>query len=243
MFSLFLKEVTGFFNSLTGYLVIIVFLIITSLFMWVFEGPMNILDGGYATLSTLFTMAPWVFLMLVPAITMRSFAEEKRSGTLELLQTRPLTDMQIVLAKFLASVVLIVLALLPTLVYYISVVYLGNPLGNIDTGGTWGSYIGLFFLAIAYASIGLFCSSVTDNLIISFMLSAILSLFMCYGFEQFSTFFEMGKSGKFLLSLGIIEHYKSLSRGVVDTRDLIYFISLISIFLLLTKFTLETARR
>src|SRR5512145_213973 len=147
MYSLFIKEIKSFFNSLTCYIVIIIFLLINSLFMWVFEGPMNIPDGGYATLDTLFFIAPWVFLMLIPAITMRSFAEEKRSGTLDLLLTRPLSSLQITGAKYFASIVLIILALLPTLIFYSSVILLGSPTGNIDHGGTWGSYIGLIMLA------------------------------------------------------------------------------------------------
>jgi len=207
--------------------------------MWVFEGPMNLLDGGYATLDSLFVLAPWVFLLLIPAITMRSFAEEKRSGTLDLLLTRPLSGIQIIGAKYLAAVALVLLALLPTLVYYFTVVSLGNPTGNIDQGGTWGSYAGLLFLAGAYAAIGIFCSSLTDNLIISFLLAAFLSLFMCYGFEQVSTLVAMGKTGGFLVSLGIIEHYRSMSRGVIDTRDIVYFAALTAIFIVLTKARLE----
>jgi ABC-2 type transport system permease protein len=243
MYSLFIKEIKSFFNSLTGYLVIIAFLLINSLFMWIFDGPMNLPDGGYATLDTLFVLAPWVFLMLIPAVTMRSFAEEKRTGTLDLLLTRPLSEMQIITAKYFAALVLIILALLPTLIYYYSVVSLGNPVGNIDKGGTWGSYIGLFMLAGTYAAIGLFCSSLTDNLVVSFLLAAFLSLFMCYGFDQLATLLSMGKTGKFLLSLGIMEHYKSISRGVIDTRDVVYFTALVAIFLLMTRTRLEQHKK
>lgn len=243
MYALFSKEIKSFFNALTGYIVIISFLLINSLFMWVFDGPMNLLEGGYATLETMFILAPWVFLMLIPAITMRSFAEEKRTGTLDLLLTRPLSEMQIVAAKYFAALVLILLALLPTLVYYYAVVRLGSPVGNIDHGGTWGSYIGLFMLAAGYAAIGIFCSSLTDNLVVSFLLAAFISLFMCYGFEQLGTLFTMGRAGKFLLSLGILEHYKSMSRGVIDTRDMVYFIALSLIFLFLTKARLESLKK
>jgi len=243
MYSLFIKEVKTFFNSLTGYIVIIIFLTINSLFMWVFDGPMNILKGGYATLDTLFTIAPWVFLMLIPAITMRSFAEEKNSGTLDLLLTRPLSDIQIIVSKYMASIALLLLALLPTLVSYYSVVLLGNPVGNIDKGGTWGSYIGLIFLAGAYASIGIFCSSLTDNLVIAFLITALICLVISYGFEQTGTLFTMGKAGTLLVSLGIIEHYKSISRGVLDTRDVVYFLALILIFLYLTKMKLDLNKK
>jgi ABC-2 type transport system permease protein len=243
MYSLFVKEISSFFNSLTGYIVIIIFLLLNSLFMWVFDGNMNLLDGGYATLDTLFILAPWVFLMLIPAITMRIFAEEKRSGTLDLLRVRPLTEWQIILAKYFAAMILIILALLPTLVYYYSVVSLGNPAGNIDHGGTWGSYAGLIFLAGAYAAIGIFCSSLTDNLIIAFLLAAFLCLTMGYGFEQAGTLFSSASSGSFILSIGIIGHYSSMSRGVIDTRDVVYFLALITIFLLLTHFRLKTEKK
>ncbi len=243
MYSLFIKEIKSFFNSLTGYLVIVLFLLINSLFMWVFEGPMNIPDGGYATLDSLFTLAPWVFLFLIPAITMRSFSEEKRTGTFELLLTRPLTPMQITWAKFLASVVLIILALIPTLVYYFSVISLGNPVGNIDQGGTWGSYAGLLLLACAYAAMGIFCSSLTDNLVVSFLLAAVICLFVCYGFEQTGQIFTMGKTGSILQSLGIIDHYRSMSRGVIDSRDVVYFLALIALFLLMTKTRIECSKK
>jgi ABC-2 type transport system permease protein len=243
MYSLFTKEIIGFFHSLTGYIVIIVFLLINSLFMWVFEGPFNLPEGGYATIDTLFIIAPWVFLMLIPAITMRSFAEEKKSGTLDLLLTRPLSVIQIIGAKYMAAIVLIVLALLPTLIYYISIILLGSPQGNIDHGGTWGSYIGLIMLACAYAAIGIFCSSLTDNLVVSFMLAAILSLFACYGFEQMGNLFELGKTGNAVTGLGIMEHYRSMSRGVIDTRDIVYFVAVVSIFILMTRYVLESGKK
>lgn len=243
MVSLYIKEIKSFFNSLTGYLVIIAFLLINSLFMWVFDTSMNLLEGGYASLDTLFIMAPWVFLMLIPAVTMRSFSEEKRTGTLDLLLIRPLTEIQIITAKYLAALTLIILALLPTLVYYLSVVSLGNPVGNIDKGGTWGSYIGLLMLACSYAAIGIFCSSLTDNLVVSFLLAAFLCLFICYGFEQVGSLISMGEAGKLILSLGITEHYKSMSRGVVDTRDVVYFVALTLIFILMTRNRLESHKK
>jgi ABC-2 type transport system permease protein len=243
MYALFIKEITSFFNTLTGYIVIIIFLLINSLFMWVFDGAMNLLDGGYATLDTLFVLAPWVFLMLIPAITMRSFADERRTGTLDLLFTRPLSEIQIIFAKYSAALVLIILAILPTLVYYYSVVFLGNPVGNLDKGGTWGSYTGLIFLGSAYAAIGLFCSSLTDNLIIAFLLAAFLCLTLCYGFEQAGTLLSATKAGSLVVSLGIIDHYGSMSRGVIDTRDVVYFLAVISVFLLLTNSRLKSYKR
>ena len=170
---------------------------ITGLFLWVFEGPMNIIDGGYATLDSLFFMAPWVFLILVPAVTMRMFSEEKKTGTLDLLLTRPLSEGKIILAKYFAALAVIMLSLLPTLIYYISVVLLGNPIGNLDTGGTWGSYIGLFFLAASYAIIGLYCSSLTDNVIVSFLLTVAICMFIGFGFDQIGNLGALIPQGKY----------------------------------------------
>ncbi len=239
MYYLFKKEINGFFSSLTGYIVIITFLTIIGLFLWVFEGPLNIVASGYASLDSLFILAPWVFLMLIPAITMRMFSEERKTGTLDLLLTRPLSPAQIILAKYLGALVLVILALLPTLIYFISVVLLGNPVGNIDTGGTWGSYIGLFFFAAAYAIIGLYCSSLSDNVIVSFLLAAAICLFVCFGFDKISSMGFLGHIGELIQKLGIYEHYKSLSRGVIDSRDIIYFIALVCIFFILTRHNLE----
>ena len=203
MLILFRKEISTFFSTLTGYVVIIVFLIANSLFMWVFKGNMNILDSGHANLDTLFVMAPWIFLFLVPAITMRIFAEEKRSGTLELLLTQPIPEMHIVLAKYFASLVLILFSLLPTLVFYYSVHRLGSPPGNLDTGGIWGSYVGLFLLASVYASVGIFISSLTDNQIISFIVAVLISFFLYTGFDLISSMDLFGNLDSLLLKLGI----------------------------------------
>jgi len=239
MLTLLKKELSGFFSSLTGYIVIIVFLTANGLFLWVFPGDNNVLDTGYANLGTLFFIAPWVFLFLVPAVTMRLFADEKRTGTIELLFTRPLSALQIIFAKYLAGVLLVLLALLPTLVYFFTVYRLGIPYGNIDTGGTWGSYIGLFFLATVYVAIGVFASSITDNQIIAFITAMALSFFIFIGFEAISSMEFLGNSGGFIDNLGINAHYKSISRGVIDTRDIIYFLAVSGIFIALTKFVLD----
>lgn len=242
MFTLFRKELSSFLFSLTGFIVIVVFLSVIGLYLWVFPVDLNILDYGYANINGLFIMAPWVFLFLIPAITMRSIAEEKKGGTIELLLTKPLTEFQIVFAKFLAGLCLVVIALLPTLVYYFSVYQLGLPPGNIDTGGMWGSYIGLLFLGAAFVAIGVFASSLTDNQIISFILAAILSAFAYTGFDLLASFELFGKFDLFIQSLGIRHHYISLSRGVVDSRDILYFLSLIGIFIMLTKLSLESRK-
>jgi ABC-2 type transport system permease protein len=242
MLTLFRKEITTFFSTLTGYVVIIVFLTVNSLFMWIFKGNLNVLDNGHANLDALFIMAPWIFLFLVPAITMRVFAEERRSGTLELLLTQPLSEIQIVLAKYFASLVLILFSILPTLVYYYSVHRLGSPPGNLDTGGVWGSYMGLFFLAGVYASVGIFISSLTDNQIVSFIVAVVISFFLYTGFDLITSMDLFGNIDNLLLKLGINEHYKSIQRGVVDTRDLIYFLSVISIFLIGTRSVLQSRK-
>lgn len=242
MWALFLKEVRSFLSSVIGYVVITVFLLLTGLFMWGFPGEMNVLEQGYANLGTLFYVAPWVFMFLVPAVTMRSFSEERRTGTIELLLTRPLTDTEIVLAKYFASVVLVIVALLPTLIYYYSIVQLGNPMGNIDHGGTIGSYIGLIFLGAGFSAIGIFASSITDNQVVAFIL-AIFICFMAYnGLNQIADFKILGSFDLFFQSLSIAGHYDSLSRGVIDTRDLVYFICLSGIFILFTRAALKSRR-
>jgi ABC-2 type transport system permease protein len=235
MFSLLKKEITSFFGSLTGYVVVFVFLLATSLFLWVFPGNYNIPDGGYASLDGLFSLAPWVYLFLVPAITMRMFAEEKRMGTMEVLLTRPLSVMQIVLAKFLAGLLLVIISLLPTLIYFYSVYALGNPLGCVDTGGTWGAYIGLFFLAAIYVAIGLLASSLTDNPVFAFILALFLSFLAYLGFDLVGAMQMPSAIQQAITSFGINEHYASVSRGVVDSRDLVYFLISIFIFLYLTS--------
>lgn len=235
MYSLLKKEITSFFGSLTGYVVVFVFLLATSLFLWVFPGNYNIPDGGYASLDGLFSLAPWVYLFLVPAVTMRLFAEEKRLGTMEVLLTRPLSVMQIVLAKFLAGLLLVTISLLPTLIYFYSVYALGNPVGCVDEGSTWGSFIGLFFLAAIYVAVGVLASALTDNQIFAFILALFLSFVAYLGFD-FVGFMQL-PSGmqQTLLSLGINEHYNSISRGVVDSRDLVYFVSVVYLFVYLTS--------
>jgi ABC-2 type transport system permease protein len=239
MFTLFKREIKNFLSSLIGYIVITVFLLINGLFLWVIPMDFNILENGYANIDGLFLLGPFVFLFLIPAITMRSFAEEKRSGTIEMLLTKPLTDLQIILSKYMAGVVLVIFSILPTLIYYISVYHLGSTLGNLDAGGTWGSYIGLLFLGAAFVSIGLFASTLTDNQIISFIISLFLCGIFYIGFEFIYSFDIFGKYALFVQSLGISYHYSSMSRGVIDTRDVLYFLSLISVFILLSKISLE----
>lgn len=239
MSALYFKEIRSFLSSLMGYMIILVFLITVSLFLWVFPTDFNIFDYGYANLDGLFVIAPFVFLFLVPALTMRSFADEKKSGTIELLYTRPLTDIQIILSKFFASFTLVVIALLPTLFYYLTIYLLSYPQGNLDSGSIWGSYIGLLFLGATFTSVGIFTSSISENQVTSFVLAVILSAFLYLGFELIYSFDLFGSIDLFIRSLGISTHYSSISRGVVDTRDVVYFISTIALFLFLTKFSLS----
>lgn len=240
MLPIFRKEISGFFSNLTGYMVIIIFLLINSMFMWVFPGEWNILDRGYAGLDTLFFISPWVFLFLVPAVTMRMIAEEKRLGTIELIYSKPVSERAVVYGKYLSSVALVLLALIPCFIYYFSVYFLGEVHGNIDNGGTAGAFIGLFFLASVYASAGLFASSLTDNQVIAFIIGVVICFFLFAGFDSFAYLPGLKKFDEFVIRLGINEHYKSMSRGVIDSKDIAYFLGVIAVFNEVTVFNLES---
>jgi ABC-2 type transport system permease protein len=240
MFALFKKEFGSFLNTLTGYIVLAVFILVNALFLWVFPTEYNIIDNGYATVDSLFTIAPLAFLFLIPAITMRLFSEERKSGTIELLLTKPITDFQVVMGKYLAALALVVAALIPTTVWVIFVYILGLPVGNIDLGGTLGSYIGLLFIGALFVAIGLWASSVTDNQAAAFLIAVFLCGFLYMGFEFVAPFF--GSATVFVQSLGVNTHYLSLSRGVVDSRDVVYFLGLIVLFIFLTRLSLESRK-
>jgi ABC-2 type transport system permease protein len=237
--SILKKEITAYLSSLVAYVTIGVFLLVLGLFLWVFPDS-SILEYGYAGLDSLFSTAPYLFMFLIPAITMRALAEERKEGTFELLLTRPLTDLQIVLGKYFACLLLVLFALVPTLIYYYSVYSLGNPAGNIDTGAVTGSYIGLFLLGGAFVAIGLFASSVSKNQIIAFTIAVFLCFFFYSGFDSLSQLLSLQSLS--LQNLGITAHYQSISRGVLDTRDLTYFILLTGIFIWLTLFVLLKQR-
>lgn len=242
MIALYKKEIRSFLSSLIGYVVIAVFLLITGLFMWIFPGDSNVLDMGFSSMETLFYISPWVFMFLIPAITMRFFAEEKRNGTIELLFTKPISDLEIILSKYFAGLTLVIISLLPTLLYYATIYQLGSPVGNIDSGGTWGSYIGLVFLASAYVSIGIFASSISNNQIVSFLLAAFLCFIFFTGFQAIGDFKLLGPLDNFIISLGINDHYLSLSKGLIDSRDVIYFLAFIAIFILFTQVVLQSRK-
>ncbi|TXK47576.1 gliding motility-associated ABC transporter permease subunit GldF [Pontibacter qinzhouensis] len=241
MLAILKKEFNGFLNSLIAYIVMAVFLVAIGMFMWVFPDS-NVLDYGYADMQTLFNMAPWLFLFLIPAITMRTFAEEKREGTMELLLTKPITDLQLILGKYFAALLLSLLALLPSLLYYYSVYELGNPVGNIDSAAVVGSYLGLVFLAGVFTAIGVFASSVSDNQIISFVIAVFLCYIIYTGFDLIATLPLWGTAGYAISQLGIAFHYSSISKGLIDSRDVLYFLSVITLMVLGTKLVLKSRK-
>lgn len=238
MWTVFSKEVNSFLNSLIAYVVIGVFLTGIGLLMWVFPET-SVLNYGYADMETLFSLGPYVLMFLIPAITMRLFAEEKKGGTLELLLTRPLSEVQIIGGKYLAGLFLVIFTLLPTLCYYFSVSALGNPPGNLDTAGIFGSYIGLTLLGAAFTAIGIMASSLSENQIIAFILAVFLCFFLFTGFSSIASINVWGSSSLFLEQLGMLSHYNSLSKGLLDSRDIVYFLSVIFLFLLVTKLQLN----
>jgi ABC-2 type transport system permease protein len=241
MLSIYFKEINSFLNSLIAYGVMVIFLTGVGLFMWVFP-EYSVLNYGFADMETLFTMTPYLFMFLIPAITMRTFAEEKKDGTIELLFTKPLTDWQIILGKFFSSLTLVLLALVPTLIYYYSVYNLGDPVGNIDSASVTGSYIGLILLGAVFTSIGIFASAVTMNQIVSFILAGTLCFLIFSGFGYISTLEIPGEISSLTDQLGIEYHYLSLSKGLVDSRDIFYYLSACSVMLLLTKLALGSRK-
>lgn len=241
MLAIFKKEIQSFFSSLQGYLILGLFLLLSGLFLWVFKGPFNVFDNGFANLSSFFLFAPWVFLFLIPALTMKSFAEEKSLGTLELLQIKPISTSKLVLGKFLAVFILCLIAILPTVVYVFAVSDLGMVKGNYDFGLVLGSYFGLLFLIACYAAIGIFSSCLTKNQVGAFIIGITLCFLVFYGFEAISTLFENGKHQRWVQSLGANFHYQNIARGVISTKGLIYFSGVALFFLLLSKMKIEQA--
>ena len=241
MIEILFKEIKGFLNSLIAYIVISVFLTGIGLLMWVFPET-SVLEYGYADMETLFSLGPYVFMFLIPAITMRMFAEEKKAGTIELLLTKPLTDWQIILGKYFSGFLLVLFSLLPTVIYYYTIYQLGNPEGNIDTAGVIGSYIGLFLLGGVFTSIGVLSSLITTNQIVSFIIAVFLCFIFYTGFESLAAIDVWSSSSFFIEQLGIVYHYRAMSKGLLDTRNLIYFCSVISLMLMITKFILGSRR-
>ncbi len=239
MWTIINRELSAYFSSLIAYIIVGVFLLFLGLFMWVFQET-SVLNYNYATLDQLFTMAPMVFIFLIPAISMRSFAEEHQNGTLELLLTKPISSIQLILGKYFSVLLLVLLALLPTFLYFYSVHQLGSPVGNIDSGAVVGSYFGLFLLSAVFTGIGIFSSSISRNQIVSFVIGAFLCFLFHWGFQYLSSLpIFFGTFDDLVQKLGIEYHYNSISRGVLDTRDLLYFISVIVIFILATKLSID----
>ena len=237
MIQILAKEFNSFLNSLIAYVVVGVFLVGIGLLMWVFPET-SVLEYGYADMDTLFSMGPYVLIFLVPAITMRSFAEEKKAGTMELLFTKPLTDWDVILGQFLACFLLVVLALVPTFIYYFSISQLGNPVGNIDTPGVIGSYLGLVLLGGVFCSVGILASSITSNQIVAFVIAAFLCFIFFTGFQSIAALEFWTDQALFIKQLGIVEHYEALSKGLIDSRDVLYFLSAMFLMLTTTKLIL-----
>lgn len=242
MKALIFKEIRGYLSTLTGYLVVAVFLLLCGLFLWVIDGSFNILDAGYSSLESFFVIAPWVFMFLIPAVTMRMFADEHKAGTLELLLTRPLTELQIIGAKFIAACLLVVLALIPTLVFWYSVHALGDPVGNIDVGATLGSYIGLFLVGACYVGLGIMASALTKNQVVAFILGMFFCFFFYKGISSLASFEALGALEYYVQLWSLDTHYSSISRGVVDSRDLIFMFSFMAASLFITQ-TVIRARK
>ncbi len=238
MKAILLREIKSFFGSPIGYLVITLFLILNGLFLWVFQGDYNILNTGFADMSPFFTLAPWILIFLIPAVTMRSFSDEKKQGTLELLLTKPLNIWEIVNGKFLGAVLLIVMAIVPTIIYVFVISSLGMPEGNIDMGSTIGSYFGLLFLIGAYSAIGIFTSTLSDNQIVAFIVAVFLCFFFYFGFEGLASL--VPTIATIISAIGMQDHFKSMGRGVLDTRDILYFVSITFLFLSFTVYKLKS---
>jgi ABC-2 type transport system permease protein len=243
MLAIFKREIQSFFSSPIGYLVIGLFLLLNGLFLWFLKGPFNIFDYGFADLSNLFLLAPWVFLFLLPAITMKSFSEEKKMGTLELLVIKPISLWQLVWGKFLGSFAVALIALIPTLLYVYTVYTLGTTVGNLDMGLVWGSYFGILFLIACYTAIGLFASTLSENQIIAFISALALCFLLYYGFDALSMSIADGSFSILIRNIGMKAHFENSALGILDTRDLIYFISLVLFFLYLTVQQLKNGNR
>ncbi len=243
MKALYLKEIRSFLSSIIGYIFILIYLIASGLFHWIISYDTNLLEGSETDLIPFFNLSPMIFLILIPAITMRSIAEERRTGTIELLFTRPISDLQILLAKYFASVTLLIIALIPTIVYYISMYNLGNPVGIIDTGATITSYIGLILLGATFVAIGIFSSSLTNSQIVAFILGMFLCWIFFSGLTLIGSFNLMGSFDSVLQYCGMSSHYDSIKKGVIDSSDIVYFISIIILFMYSALTVIKTLKK
>jgi len=241
MLPILYKEINSYLDSLIAYIVISVFLTVMGLLIWVFPET-SVLNYGMAELETLFSFGPYVFMFLIPAITMRSFAEEKKGGTLELLLTRPVTNLEIILGKYLASFLLVIFSLIPTLIYYYSIYHLGNPVGNIDSAGVAGSYLGLTLLGGVFVGIGIFSSSLTENQIVAFVMSVFFCFILYSGFDSLASIDVWGRFSSLIDQLGLLRHYLALGKGLIDSRNVIYLLSVIVVMILATNLVLKSRK-
>ena len=242
MIALFRKEISQFFGSLTGLLTIILFLLVNALFLWIFSGDFNLLDFGFANMDSFFMLSPIIFLIFIPAICMRLFSEEFRSGTMENLLTKPIALWNVVFSKFLAANVLVLIAIFPTLIYFFSIYFLGETIGNLDIGGIMGSYLGLFMLSSAFIGIGVFASSISPNQVVAFLIAIVCNAIIYYGFDVLSSISFLQNWDLYISNLGIASHFSRMSKGVIDSRDILYFLSLCFLFLMLSKTTIQLKR-
>ena len=242
MIALFRKEISQFFGSLTGLLTIVLFLLVNALFLWIFSGDFNLLDFGFANMDSFFMLSPIIFLIFIPAICMRLFSEEFRSGTMENLLTKPIALWNVVFSKFLAANVLVLIAIFPTLIYFFSIYFLGETIGNLDIGGIIGSYLGLFMLSSAFIGIGVFASSISPNQVVAFLIAIVCNAIIYYGFDVLSSISFLQNWDLYISNLGIASHFSRMSKGVIDSRDILYFLSVCFLFLMLSKTTIQLKR-
>ena len=242
MIALFRKEISQFFGSLTGLLTIVIFLLVNALFLWIFSGDFNLLDFGFANMNSFFMLSPIIFLIFIPAICMRLFSEEFRSGTMENLLTKPIALWNVVFSKFLAANVLVLIAIFPTLIYFFSIYFLGETIGNLDIGGIMGSYLGLFMLSSAFIGIGVFASSISPNQVVAFLIAIVCNAIIYYGFDVLSSVSILQNWDLYISNLGIASHFSRMSKGVIDSRDILYFLSVCFLFLMLSKTTIQLKR-
>ncbi|NJB81579.1 gliding motility-associated ABC transporter permease subunit GldF [Wenyingzhuangia aestuarii] len=237
MKAIFNKEIQSFFNNPVGYLIIASFLLMNALLLWVFKGYSNVIYTGFANINAFFENSALLFVFLIPAITMKSFADEYSNGTIEILKTLPISHTKIIIGKFLGYLAIIAIALVPTFIFVYSTYQLGNPVGNIDLGSTFTSYIGLILVAATYIAIGIFSSIYTQNSITAFILSILINTVLYFGFSALESLSAASNFG--WNSFGIPQHFESISRGVLDTTDLFYFLSITFLFLGITKLQLD----
>ncbi|MFA5575356.1 MAG: ABC transporter permease subunit [Brumimicrobium sp.] len=243
MYALYLKEIRSFLSSIIGYVFMLIFIVTTWLFLWIIDGDHNLLNGGVADLIPFYNLAPLILLMLIPAITMKSFADERKMGTIELLYTRPLTDFSILMAKYFAGVTLVVVSLIPTVVYYISIYYLGDPIGVIDSGATITSFIGLVLLGASFVAIGIFASSITNNQIVAFIVAMFLCWFIFSGLSLLGSYATFAGMDRVIQYASLDYHYQSIKKGVIILSDMVYFLSVIVFFLFAAHNTLKAIRK